>query len=96
MCVMRNYLTLKEIADALGVKETYAGQAFDPAMEKLVKVYRRHPRAILRMLMDAADEADAAQELTEQRRVESELSRRVAMKTGRANRSDLQPSLFPQ
>lgn len=52
---MRNHLTLKEIAAALGVRETYAGQAFDPAMRKVAAVLLRHPIETLRMIADEAD-----------------------------------------
>jgi len=62
---MRNHLTLKQIAAAIGVRETYAGQAFDPALRKVAAVFLRHPLEAIRLLTDEADRLRAEMERSE-------------------------------
>lgn len=78
---MRNHLTLKEIGAAIGVRETYAGQAFDPALAKVARVYLRYPRELLALLVETARELDRL----EQARFERELPERVARQCGGAS-----------
>lgn len=82
---MRDHLSLQQIADALGVQETYAGQAFDPALEKITKLYLRFPSQTLRLILDKADEL----RLTPM--PESELAERIRRQTGKADRQSRVP-----
>lgn len=75
---LRKHLTLKEIGAAIGVRETYAGQAFDPALAKVARVYLQHPRELLAMLLEAAGELDRL----EQARFERDLPERIARQCG--------------
>jgi len=58
---LRNHLSLKELAVVLGTQTTYAGQAFDPALEKFARVFRRYPGPALALLADKVAELDRAE-----------------------------------
>ena len=51
---MRDHLSLKQIGTALGLKPpwSHAGQAFDPAVEKVVKVLAEYPLQTIKILID--------------------------------------------
>jgi len=53
---MRNHLLLKQIAAAINVSECRAGQAIDPAIDKVSRLYIAYPEPTLRMILDRAEE----------------------------------------
>lgn len=61
MVVMRPHLLLKEIAAVIQVSERRAGQAIDPAIEKMARLYLAYPEQTLRLIMDRAQEMRASQ-----------------------------------
>lgn len=76
---MRKYLSLKQIGSSLGVAETYAGQAFDPAVEKVAKVILDWGEAGYMLLMERVQELRHERE---QHRFEAELPDRIRRQTG--------------
>lgn len=88
---MRNHLSLKQIASCLGVKETYAGQAFDPALNKIVEVYLEYQDEMLLMILEAAKERRGQKALEDAK----EVAAREAMANGRIDRRRLHPTAMP-
>jgi len=72
-------LTLKQIGDALGVQPTYAGQAIDPALDKLARLILAHGELALLLLLERVAEL---REQREQERFETELPERVRRQVG--------------
>lgn len=57
---MRPHLLLKEIASVIQVSERRAGNAIDPAIDKIARLYLAFPEPTLRLIMDKAEEIRAA------------------------------------
>jgi len=57
---MRDHLTLKQIAAAIGVRETYAGQAFDPALRKVATLFLRYPVETIQLLAEESGKLRSA------------------------------------
>lgn len=70
---MRDHLTLKQLQQALGTSSPEnAGQAFDPALRKTVRVARRYPVEWQRLFADEWERQEA------ESRAESDMARRRA------------------
>lgn len=93
---MRKYLSLKQIADALSIRETYAGQAIEPALDKIARLYNYDNMATLRMILDRAEELRQEEEAkraeSRDSMSESELHSLTLMQTGRLDRKVLHPN----
>ena len=76
---MRSFLTIKQIADSLGVRETYATQAVEPALDKMARLVLDHGEQALMLLLDRVHELRNDRE---QQRFESELPARIRRQTG--------------
>ena len=76
---MRNHLSIKQIADALGVRETYATQAVEPALDKVAKLVLVYGEPALMLLLERVAEL---REQREQDRFEAELPERVRRQVG--------------
>ena len=84
-------LTCKELADIWQIPVTKVTQARNPWLLKLGALLAKAPPSEFhRMCLDAL----TAYEETQQTLFDSELDRRTRMQTGRANKSDLNPTLF--
>jgi DNA-binding LacI/PurR family transcriptional regulator len=76
---LRKHLSLKQIGSSLGVAETYAGQAFDPALEKVAKVVLDYGELAMLLLLERVQELRHERE---QQRFEQELPERIVRQAG--------------
>lgn len=58
-------LSCKQIADALGIRETKATQAWQPAIAKVARLMRLHPLETMRALSRAMEEDESDRVLGE-------------------------------